>query len=165
MANTTTQTELNDYESTEVRTDGGVDLEGEHFDADAETVTDAWEGVFLYTSWGYGQTNTNFAQIVDVSDSGKTVLCRRVAAEVVETGHGSESVRPDADQFGPEFRLHVRNSAGDVAFRGSYPYIYTECQQYDDGEIDAPSTRKGSFGVFQNTPGKTVHQTAPGYKH
>jgi len=128
------------------------------FDAEAETVTDAWEGVFLYTSWGYGQTNTEMAQIVDVSGSGKTVKARMVRKEKVENdGHGSDRMRPSAEQYGEEFRLQVRSDhKGEPMFRGSYPYI--------DGTKDA-GTRLDNLYVMDNDPDATVHQTAHGYKH
>lgn len=126
------------------------------FDADAETVTDAWTGAFIYTSWGYGQTNVEMAQIVDVSSTGKTVCAKLVAAERVNTARTSESVRPSADQYGEAFRLHVRNSGGDPAFRGSYPYVNGDPE---DGQ------RRGSFLPFDNTAGKSVHQTAPNHGH
>lgn len=137
-----------------VATDGGV---ADSFDADEETVTDGWEGVFLYESWGYGQTNVDLARIVEVSDTGKTVLARMATPERVDVERGSERMRPTADLYGEEFRLHVREGyKGEPAFRGSYPYI--------DGEKES-GTRKGSFGVFDNAEGKTLHQTPHGHKH
>lgn len=79
------------------RADLGDDPE-EHFDStgDSATVSDAWTGTFLYTSWGQGQTNVEMAKITQVSDSGKTVKARRVGADSVSTEKGSESVRPSA---------------------------------------------------------------------
>lgn len=141
------QTTLDDWHR-DVATDGG-----RHFDPDAETVSDAWEGAYLYTSWGYNQTNTNFAQITEVSDTGKTVLCRMVTAGRTDIKEGSERLLPTADQYGDEFRLHVRNSGGDPAFRGSYPYI--------DGEKDS-GTRRGSFLPHKEG---TVHQTPHTHRH
>lgn len=122
------------------------------FDAEAETVTDAWEGVFIYASWGYGQTNVDMAQIVDVSDTGKTVLCRMVAAEVANRETGTNGVRPTAEHTSDEFRLHVRASRDEPAFRGSYPFA--------DG-----GTRKDSFFAFPDDVEGTVHETPHGYKH
>jgi hypothetical protein len=136
-------------ETTAIGTDGGQ----ETFDPDAETVTDDWEGRFLSTSWGYDQTNTELAQIIEVSDTGKTVLARRVTAELVDRTKGSEHLRPLAEPFGDEFRLHVRNSGGDPAFRGSYPLG-------SDGDMDG-STRRGWFRPVDDT----VRQTAPHYRH
>lgn len=126
------------------------------FDPEAETVGDGWEGVFIYTSWGYGQTNVEMAQVVEVSDTGKTVLARLVEPERVEAERGSESLRPSADQYGEEFRLHVRNSGGDPAFRGSYPFINGDPEE---------GTRRGSFLPFSNTAGATVHQTPTNQGH
>lgn len=126
------------------------------FDAAAETVTDAWEGAFIYTSWGYEQTNVTFAQIIDVSDSGKTVLTRLVAAETAKRSNASEHLQPTTEQYGDAFRLHVRNSRGDPAFRGSYPYL--------NGDMD-DSMRLDSFRPFKNTADNTVRQTAPHHRH
>lgn len=148
----TTQTALTDFERTEIMTDGGEDT----FDPDAETVTKDWEGAFIRCSWGYGQTNVNLAQIVDVSDSGKTVVARLVKADRVDVEQGSERLRPSAEQFGDEFRLHVRNCGGDPAFRGSYPYV--------DGD-ESNGTRRDSFLPFENTAGNTVHQTPHTHRH
>ena len=152
-----TQTTIDDFEA-ELATDGGQEKAPRTFDPDAETVTNAWEGVFLYTSWGYGQTNTEMAQIVDVSDSGKTVKARMVRKEKVENdGHGSDKMRPTAEQYGEEFRLQVRSDhKGEPMFRGSYPYI--------DGTKDA-GTRLDNLYVMDNDADATVHQTAHGYKH
>lgn len=128
------------------------------FDPEEETVTEAWEGAFIYTSWGYGQTNVNMAQITEVSDSGKTVLARLVAKECVESEKGSDSMRPSADQYGDEFRLHVRagSKASKPSFRGSYPFL--------DGDMDE-GTRRDSFLPFGNDEGNTVHQTSANHGH
>lgn len=122
------------------------------FDADAETVTDAWEGRAISASYGYGQTNVTMATIVDVSDSGKTVLAQCVVPERVDTTQGQEHVEATDEVYGDEFRLHVRNSGGDPAFRGSYPYI--------DGEMDS-GTRRGSFLPSTGTE----RRTAPNHGH
>lgn len=124
------------------------------FDPDAETVGQEWEGVTLYTSWGYGQTNVELAEIVDVSDSGKTVLAQRVTANTEGSSKASETVTAGGERYGDEFRLHVRNFDGSPSFRGSYPYI--------DGEMDT-GTRRGSFTVLEN--GDSVHQTPTNYGH
>jgi hypothetical protein len=139
--------------TTAIVTDGGQDT----FDPDAETVTDAWDGAFIHTNWGYGQTNIEFAQITDVSDSGKTVLARLVTAERTDHDRTNEYLRPNAEQYGDEFRLHVRNSGGDPAFRGSYPLG-------SDGYMDE-ITRRGWFSPFDTTAENTVRQTAPNHGH
>jgi hypothetical protein len=147
--------ESDDDHDSEVVTDGGQDAT---FDADAETVTDAWEGAYISASWGYNQTNVELAQIVAVSDTGKTVLARFVAAERVGHGRTSEQLRPTAEQYGDEFRLHVRDGIkGDPRFRGSYPLG-------SDGDMDGP-TRRGSFYSFDNDPEHSIRQTAPNHGH
>jgi hypothetical protein len=130
---------------------------GDTFDADAETVTDDWEGVYLSDSWGHGQTNVELAQIVDVSDSGKTVLARLVAGERVDHGRTSDQLRPTAEQLGDEFRLHVREIRGEPRFKGSYPLS-------NDGDMDGP-TRRGLFRPWSNDAGESIRQTATGYGH
>ena len=138
----------------EPMTDGGHD---ETFDADAETVTDAWEGAFLSAQWGYDRTNVELAQITDVSESGKTVLARMVIAERVGHDRNSEQLRPTAQQIGDEFRLHVRSVRGNPAFRGTYPLG-------SDGDMDGP-TRRDSFYPFDNTPENSVRRTATNHGH
>lgn len=138
--------------------DDGPDLPGA-FDAEAETVGDGWEGEFIYASWGYGQTNVDLAQIVDVSGSGKTVLARKVRAETVGHGPTSNRLRPVDDPYGDEFRLHVRgySSSDTPSFRGSYPLG-------PDGDMD-DGTRLGSFGWFEDVAGDSISETATGYGH
>jgi hypothetical protein len=128
------------------------------FDPDEETVTDAWEGAFISASWGYNQTNVELAQIVEVSDTGKTVLARFVTAERVGHGRTSEQLRPTAEQYGDEFRLYVRDGIdGDPKFRGSYPLS-------NDGDTDGP-TRRGSFYPWSNDPDNSIRQTATNHGH
>jgi hypothetical protein len=127
------------------------------FDPDEETVTEAWEGAFISASWGYNQTNVELARIVEVSDTGKTVLARFVTAERVGHGRTSEQLRPSADQYGDEFRLQVRSVRGDPMFRGSYPLS-------NDGDTDGP-TRRGSFYPWSNDPDTSIHQTATNHGH
>lgn len=128
-----------------------------HCDPDEETVSDAWEGVFLETSWGYGQTNVEFAQVQRVSDSGKSVLARRVPAKRVDAHRTTEQVRPQADPYGDEFWLRVRFSDRDDEpyFRGSYPF---------NGNMDE-GTRLGSFYPVSNDPESSTTRTASGYGH
>jgi hypothetical protein len=128
------------------------------FDPDAETVTEAWEGAFITASWGYEQTNAELAQIVEVSDSGKTVLARMVVAERVGHGRNNTQLRPTADQYGDEFRLHVRSVRSDPAFRGSYPLS-------NDGDMDDGPTRIESFSPFDNDPENSVRRTAINHGH
>lgn len=118
------------------------------YNLEDRTVTDDWVGTKLYTSWGYGQTQVNFAQIVDVSKTGKTVRARLVGKSVEARDRGSNSVAASDDVYGDDFRLDVRTSERGVTFRGSYPYI--------DGE-KATGTRLDTFiaaddGTYHETP-------------
>lgn len=131
------------------------DLVTKHYDPDGSaSVTDAWEGEFLHTSWGYNQTNVELAQILEVSSTGKTVSCRLVKPEVASRGQGSEKLSPTGEQYGHEFRLYVRDVNGSPVFRGSYPHC--------NGDVDA-GTRKGHF--YRLDPDDSVHQTPIGYRH
>ena len=129
------------------------------FDPDAETVSEAWEGAFLSTNWGYGQTNVELAQITEVSESGKTVLVRLVAAERVGHGRTSKQLRPTAEQYGDTFRLHVRSGGdGGPMFRGSYPLG-------PNGDMDDGPTRRGWFSPFDNAPENSIRATRTGFGH
>lgn len=131
--------------------------DGSTYDAEAETVTNAWEGVFISVCWGYNQTNTEFARIIEVSDSGKTVLCRMASTEKVATEKGSERVRPSTNLYGDEFRLHVRKGHKDTpVFRGSYPHI--------KGNMDR-NTRLDTFTPFTYDSENTLHQTPANLGH
>jgi hypothetical protein len=142
----------------------------EHFDPEAETVSDEWVGVYISCSWGYDQTQRNYAQIVDVSGTGKTVLCRRVGQDVVDRPDKTyENVVPSSEQVGPEFRLHVRcrSSADEPYFKGSYPYIWSEIAEHENdpkGYDGDPSTRMGMFMVCDSNP-EPDYQTAPNAGH
>jgi hypothetical protein len=145
-------------ESNDNSTDEDGDDADPTFDPDEETVTEAWEGAYISASWGYNQTNVELAQIVEVSDTGKTVLARFVTAERVGHGRTSEQLRPTADQYGDEFRLHVRDGINsDPRFRGSYPLG-------NDGDTDGP-TRRGSFYPWSNDPDNSIRQTATNHGH
>ena len=153
-----TDTDAQDDDRTEEPDESADGNEDTTFDAEAGTVTEAWEGVFITAQWGYNQTNTELAQIVEVSESGKTVLARLVKTERVGHGRTSEQLRPTAEQIGDEFRLHVRDGIdGDPRFRGSYPLG-------PDGDMNE-ATRRDSFYPFDNDPENSVYRTATGYGH
>lgn len=143
------QTELADFETNQIMTDGG-----RSFDPDEETVGDDWEGTTIHTSWGYNATNVELAEIVEVSDSGKTVVAQRVTAETEAQSKASEQVGRGGDRFGDTFRLHVRACRDEPIFRGSYPHV--------DGEKDS-GTRRDSFYPLEDD--ETVHQTPSQYGH
>lgn len=150
------QTKLDEFDR-EVATDGGLVHESPGFDTRDDgkpIVGEEWVGETIYTSWGYGQTTVNLARIVDVSDSGRTVVAKMAVADRESTHKTSEEVSATDETYGDEFRLYVRESRGDVRFRGSYPYI--------DGDMDN-GTRKGSFSRLETDD--SVRQTATNYGH
>jgi len=152
------QSALDEFETKEIVTDGGLIDETPGFerrDDGKPVVDDEWIGETIYTSWGYGQTNVALARVVDVSSSGRTIVAKLVTPETDSNHKTSETVSPTDETYGDEFRLYVRDSHDDsIVFRGSYPYI--------DGDMEN-GTRKDSFLLWGNR--ESVHQTAPGYGH
>lgn len=104
-------------------------------------------GDIFYESWGYDQTNIDFAQVVGLTASGKTAICRMMSQRMTEsTGWMSEKVVPK-DVVGIEFRLLIRQSktgGKEIYLRGSYPLV-----QRDDGYV---SKRSGWFFRFDGAP-------------
>jgi hypothetical protein len=156
-SDTDDQAERTDEDARESDTETSESGQDETFDPDAETITDAWEGAYISAQWGYDRTNVELAQIIDVSKSGKTVLARLVGAERVGHGRTSKQLRPTAEQYGDEFRLHVRSPSDDPVFRGSYPLG-------PDGDMD-DATRRGSFYPFDNDPENSIRETRTGFGH
>jgi hypothetical protein len=80
------------------------------------------KGDFLYTSWGWEQTNIDFVQIIDKTTS--RLMVRAVEKKSVEqTGHMSGKCSPVRNAFlGPVFYLSIRpNGKNSEHFvRGSY---------------------------------------------
>lgn len=149
-------------DSKELETDGGQELIDreqahppiDHRDDGKPIVDEEWIGELIFTSWGYGQTNVNAAVIVDVSESGRTVVARMASLERVDGHKSSDSVRPTGEPYGDEFRLRVQDGNQHPWFRGSYPYI--------DGDADK-GTRLDSFMPWGDR--EHTHQTATGYGH
>ena len=54
-------------------------------------------GDFLYTSWGYDQTNVEFFEVVEAS--GKSVIIREVAQRTLSSDSGSDRVVPVPGQY------------------------------------------------------------------
>ena len=78
------------------------------------------EGDFLYTSWGYDQTNVNFYQVVTVM-SGKTIEIREVAKKVVKSNPPTDYVAPVPNKFiGGKMRKKV--GVGDTVRIESYAH-------------------------------------------
>ena len=103
-------------------------------------------GDIIYTRWGYDETNYDFAQIVEVSKTRKTVKAQMMKAKIVDTRRTTSGIVP-TDEYGNKFRLYVRKGwRGQPTFRGQYPFI--------NGFHD--SKRMGSFRAWD---GKTVYET------
>ena len=97
-----------------------------------------WVGKKLHCSYGYNMTINNFAKIIEVSPTGKTVKCRMV--ETITNGQqfgGNGKAKAGSRVHGPSFRLHVR---GNDSFIGSYPFIVQGSKK------EQCSYRKGYFG-------------------
>lgn len=77
-------------------------------------------GDIFYESWGYDQTNIDFAIVVSVSPTGKTALCRMMGKERVDEWN----VKP-TQPYGIAFRLHVRVYSNEEHLVGKYPFIQT----------------------------------------
>jgi len=108
-------------------------------------------GKFLYTSWGYNQTNVDFAHIIGITSSGKSVRVQIVGAEVESRSTGQDNLKPtETPKFEETVNLRVKCSNGNVRFRGSYPFA--------DGDKRGPE----SFFLFDK---ESVGQTSHGYRH
>lgn len=103
-------------------------------------------GEFAYASYGYRTTNVDIAQIVRVSDSGRTVFVRLVTKTVENRHKDTQHVSPNRDDFcSEEFGIQVRKSSKEEPyFRGSYPFC-------DGGE------RMGTFTLWGDRD--TVYQS------
>jgi hypothetical protein len=78
------------------------------------------EGDFLYTSWGYDQTNVNFYQVTKVI-SGKTIEIREVAKKIVKSSPPQDYVAPISNKFiGSKMRKKV--GMGDTVKIESYAH-------------------------------------------
>lgn len=79
-------------------------------------------GKILHTSWGYNMTINEYCKIVEVSPTGKTVVCRMVNTKCVDPGATAYAGRVKAGEntYGVKFRLKVNSHGG---FHGSFPYI------------------------------------------
>ncbi len=109
-------------------------------------------GDIIYDSWGYDQTQYDFAQIIEISKSRKTVKAQMMKAKTVKTTRTSDVIVP-TEVYGKIFRLWVRDSWREQpAFVGQYPYIYS----------DQDSKRKGCFTHWEGNP---VHETNIQYGH
>ena len=108
-------------------------------------------GDYIYTSWGYDQTNIDFAVITEISKTGKTIKARRTKAKVVDDAKYSDGLAP-TEPVGDWFRLYVRyHDDNRVYFVGQYPY----CLGFSD-------RRMGYFWLWDGNP---KYETKSQYGH
>lgn len=93
-------------------------------------------GRMLHTSWGYDMTINNFCKILEVSPTGKTVVCRMLTKEGFNGFTGTAYA--GNEMIGPKFRLKI--DGGDY-FHGSYPYIVRDTKEES-------SFHMGYFGIY-----------------
>lgn len=93
-------------------------------------------GMFFYESWGYDQTNIDYLEVMEVSPTKKTVMCRMVGKKSVESHQQGDSVAPDNSYRGPTlFRLKVSWFGDGCTLNGSYPlgeHYWLNCKLADD---------------------------------
>lgn len=104
-------------------------------------------GKVLHASWGYDMTINDFCKIIEVSPTGKTVVCRMLNKEGFNGFQGD--VKSGKKLHGKKFRLRLKrwgdNSLDSLYFIGSYPFCH-----------NSDSKRKGHFGV--HNPAHTVYE-------
>ena len=105
-------------------------------------------GDLFYESWGYDQTNIDFCQIIKLSPTGKTAICRMTGKRQVT----DSTVAPN-EATGPEFRLKVDYWEGRDGLKGTYPFVV------QDGQ--AKATRFGYFSKYESP----VYETPFGIGH
>lgn len=109
-------------------------------------------GQFLYASWGYKQTNIDFAQVVGITSSGKSVRVKIVEGTVKSRQTGQDNLAPtETPKFEETVTLRTSCRKGKVHFRGSYPHT-------GDGDKRGPE----NFYLFDRD---SVGQTAHGHRH
>jgi hypothetical protein len=84
-------------------------------------------GMFFYESWGYDQTNIDYLEVIEISPTRKTVMCRMVGKKTVQSMQQGETTQPDNNYKGPTlFRMKVSAFRDSITLRGSYPF----CEHY-----------------------------------
>lgn len=98
-------------------------------------------GDIFYSSWGYDQTNTDYAVIVGLT--AKRVKLQECDSMIVRSdGSGSESVAPNLDTLSGEVQTKR------VQTYGSTPTLY-----------------RNSYSNWYKWDGKPKHQTSSGWGH
>jgi hypothetical protein len=102
-------------------------------------------GDFFYESWGYDQTNIDYLEVMEISPTRKTALCRMVGKhrDYAERTATSDKVTPDNSYRGPMlFRMRISAFRDSLTLRGSYPLsenYYLRCKLADQHQ------KEGSF--------------------
>ena len=110
------------------------------------------QGDYFYTSWGYDQTNIDYCVVIEVSPSGKTVMCQMVNPIYIGS-LGHEDVLMPGTRYGPKFRMKVKDVCGDTCLKGSYPFC-----------TNAPDARRLDL-FFRTKLTDTHRQTMPQFGH
>ncbi len=145
-------------------------------------------GSVFYESWGYDQTNIDFAQVVAFSPTGKTVLCRMMGKKDAPAQHrGFNPSRPimeawencldheaclvhskhttntalvmPTQPYGITFRMKIDTGyQGEPAIKGSYPYVQSPEHPAESQRVHK---RLGYFSKYTSP----VYETPAGYGH
>jgi hypothetical protein len=84
-------------------------------------------GDFFYEMWGYDQTNIDYLEVMEISPTRKTVMCRMVGKKTVESMQQGDKKAPDNSYRGPTlFRMKVSAFRDGITLRGEYPF----CEHY-----------------------------------
>lgn len=113
---------------------------------------ETWVGQTIRYSWGYDMTMNEFAKIIEVSKTGKTIKAQRVATVSNGAEHypGSQGkAQAGTDVEGPVFRLYVRRYRLGMYFVGKFPQVYhhwnEETCRHD--KLDVHWQGGGSFSI------------------
>lgn len=97
-------------------------------------------GAILSTSWGYDQTQYNYAKVE--RNTGKTIFVKMIGAQTVRSGGVGQSwVKPNPSVVQPQGNAKLRIAPSGEYAVGKYPYCW-----------NAPSAKKrGVFGIAKMT--------------
>lgn len=82
-------------------------------------------GDIYYTSWGYDQTNYDYIQIIKISKSGKSCICKRTSHDDKGRTETCYIQKPNNKTFGDEFRMRIQSFHNQITLRGSYPFCHS----------------------------------------
>ena len=113
-------------------------------------------GDIFYESWGYDQTNIDFAQIVAFSPTGKTVLCRMMGKKNAGPEHrGFNPSKPAMEAWedckDPKYcEIHTRHTTNTALVMPTEPYGVVFRMKPDTGYKGEDSI-KGSYPFVQQS--------------